>query len=79
MRKPSLPPRTQPGIKVQEITLFDGYENLATSSPKVLKKRASKGKKSEKRATCPEIVIYFCLIFIVAAIITGIIASHFQH
>tara|TARA_B110000858_G_C17528086_1_gene347946 strand:+ start:118 stop:390 length:273 start_codon:yes stop_codon:yes gene_type:complete len=80
MRKSSLPPSAQPGITVQEITLFDGYENAATSSsPKVLKKRASKRKKSEKRAACPESMIYFCLIFIVAAIITGIIALHFQH
>ena len=79
MRKSSLPPRAQPGIMVQEITLFDGYENVATSSPKTLGRRAPRGEKPTKRASCPEIVIYFVLIFIVAAIITGIIASHSQH
>ena len=76
MIKSNLPaPRVQQGVKVQEIKLFDGYENSPTSSPKVLKKRVPKGKKPEKKAVCPESVLYFFFIFVVSVIITGIIAS----
>ena len=81
MMKSNLPPpRVRPQFKIQEIKLFDGYEGVATSSPVVLRrKKPPPPKKQVKRATIPEIVVYFGCIFVVALIITAIIAAHFQH
>ena len=78
MMKSNLPPpRVRPQFKIQEIKLFDGYEGVATSSPVVLR-RKKPPKKQVKRATIPEIVVYFGCISVVALIITALIA-HFQH
>lgn len=78
MMKSNLPPpRVRPQFKIQEIKLFDGYEGVARSSPVVLR-RKKPPKKQVKRATIPEIVVYFGCIFVVALIITALIA-HFQH
>lgn len=72
------PPRVRPQLKIQEIKLFDGYEGMATSSPIILRRKKTR-KKQVKRTTCPEIIVYFGCIFVVAVIITAIIATHFQH
>jgi len=79
MMKSDFPPaRVRSQFKIQEIKLFEGYENVARSSPIVFRKKYQK-KKHMERATCLEIIVYFVCVFVAATIITGIIASHFKH
>ena len=71
------PPRTRPPkLAIQEIKLFDGYENLSMNTPAVL----SKGGLGDRPcARCTESMIYFFCMFVVSVIITAIIALSFHN